>query len=811
MVEPDWPQLPRELLEMISDRLTRLDDHVRFRAVCRSWASIRPPPRVPRQMPWLLHPCNQDSDTRIFVSISENKFYRFSSPAFLGKRCCGSSYGWLALLDGTPEILLFNPLTEEKILLPNLTRLPEVLEFHEKGEEYIYQDFMGEHHTVDMDIMKNFFVHRIALSGDPTLVNQNSWAALCYDLRANRLAFCKVHEKSWTVLQDQPSRYVDFLIHKEQLYAVDSTGRVIICDLSSPENLVIVQPEASGPRRRYLVELRGTLLMVCAPMDSVVNLSEEEEENFYEALLDSDYSVIYDSGDGGGGPLHMEYKNRAFWFHVFELDEVERKLVKVNNLGNHALFLSQNYSLSLLASEVSGCRGNCIYYLDGFAVKGGTKTKKGYELCRFDLKSGATQYIITLVLHVPHSRRPFGQDTWFIPSSVANWIPTQSSQLAAEDSITWIPNVKGNFFIKSALDIHGQISFPGPLKPHEWKAIMQVNLPWRLQLCLWRVACGVLPTKMVAKTRYLVPESPCPFCHQVKESLEHLLLSCQFTQAAWLNSAWPLRISALENTRLAEWIRIVVNPSNALGINGNEAKKFLAYVAMFVVHLWGLRNSLVARGEEGQPLAFARGLNVNYGRLLRVWDFRQESEFRGAKWVPPPGNKVKVNFDVAICLDFAMLAMTCRDIEGRFLLAWTERLPTCDLIVGEAKAAFLAVSTAIEHGFTKIIVEGNDPAVIQPLQHWKTPPSRAIASVIADIRTLLGSTVSWRVKYVSVMENLATHNLACWAAFYDRSGSIPVSSLPFCVIYADDRGCPPMSGSKQVHEGGGSHRPTHPY
>ncbi|XP_048135797.1 uncharacterized protein LOC115734410 isoform X2 [Rhodamnia argentea] len=786
-VEPDWPQLPKELLEMISDRLTGLGDHVRFRAVCRSWASIRPP-----------------------SSIWENKFYRFSSREFLGKRCCGSSYGWLALLDGTPEILLFNPLTEEKILLPSLTRLPEVLEFHEKDEEYLYQDFMGEHHTVDMNIMKNFFVHRIALSGDPTLVNQNSWAALCYDLRANRLAFCKIHDKSWTVLQDQPSRYVDFLIHKEKLYAVDSTGRVIICDLGSPENLVIVQPvSVSGSRRRYLVELRGALLMVCVPMDNVVNLAEEE--NFYEALLDSDYSVIYDSEDGGRRPLHMEYKNRALWFHVFELDEVERRLVKVNNLGNHALFLSQNYSLSLLASEVPGCRGNCIYYLDGFTVKGGTNTKKGYELCRFNLKSGATQYIITLVLHVPDHCHPFGQDTWFIPSSVANWMPKQSSQLAAEDSITWIPNVKGNFFIKSALDINGQISFPGPLKPHEWKALMQVNLPRRLQLLLWRVACGVLPAKMVAKTRYLVPESPCPFCHQVRESLEHLLLSCQFTQAAWLNSAWPLHISALENTRLADWIRIVVNPSNVLGINGNEAKKFLAYVVMFVVHLWGLRNWLAASGEEGQPLVFARALNVNYGRFLQVWDFRQESEFRGAKWVPPPRNKVKVNFDVAICLDFAMLAMTCRDNEGRFLLAWTERLPACDLIVGEAKAAFLAVSTAIEYGFTKIIVEGNDPAVIQPLQHWKTPPSRAIANVIADIRTLLGSTVSWRVTYVSVMENLATHNLACWAAFYDRSGSIPVTSLPFCVIYADDRGCHPMSGSKQAREWSGNYRPTHPY
>ncbi|OWM73738.1 hypothetical protein CDL15_Pgr026842 [Punica granatum] len=88
-------------------------------------------------MPWAILPYHLDADARTFLNISENKFYQFKSPEFLGKRCCGSFHGWLALVDETPVISLYNPLSDEKILLPKLkTGLPEVLRFQKEHPDY---------------------------------------------------------------------------------------------------------------------------------------------------------------------------------------------------------------------------------------------------------------------------------------------------------------------------------------------------------------------------------------------------------------------------------------------------------------------------------------------------------------------------------------------------------------------------------------------------------------------------------------------------------------------------------------------------
>lgn len=109
--------------------------------------------RAPWQIPWILQPYNQNTDAQTSVSISENLFYQFSSREFLIERCCGSSYGWLAVVDRRPKISLFNLLADKKIL-PKLTELSDIQDFQENHEEYAYQDCRGfqHQHTVDTEL-----------------------------------------------------------------------------------------------------------------------------------------------------------------------------------------------------------------------------------------------------------------------------------------------------------------------------------------------------------------------------------------------------------------------------------------------------------------------------------------------------------------------------------------------------------------------------------------------------------------------------------------------------------------------------------
>lgn len=108
-------------------------------------------------------------------------------------------------------------------------------------------------------------------------------------------------------------------------------------------------------------------------------------------------------------------------------------------------------------------------------------------------------------------------------------------------------------------------------------------------------------------------------------------------------------------------------------------------------------------------------------------------------------------------------------------------------LFAEAIAALLTVGIAVKSGFSGIMSEGYAPVVMRPLWQWSIPPIWMITDVLADVKTLLTSAELWCVNCALLRENIATWNLNCWAAFYDGSGPIPISSLPARVIYAD--GC----------------------
>lgn len=108
-------------------------------------------------------------------------------------------------------------------------------------------------------------------------------------------------------------------------------------------------------------------------------------------------------------------------------------------------------------------------------------------------------------------------------------------------------------------------------------------------------------------------------------------------------------------------------------------------------------------------------------------------------------------------------------------------------LFAEAIAALLTVGIAVKSGFSEIMSEGYAPVIVRPLWQWHIPSIWMITDILADVKTLLTSAELWCVNYLLLMENIATWDLTCWAAFYDRSGPIPICSLRAHVIYAD--GC----------------------
>ena len=50
-------------------------------------------------------------------------------------------------------------------------------------------------------------------------------------------------------------------------------------------------------------------------------------------------------------------------FEVYKLDQECGRWVRVENLGDRVFFLGNDCSFSVSATDFSGCKGNCIYFI----------------------------------------------------------------------------------------------------------------------------------------------------------------------------------------------------------------------------------------------------------------------------------------------------------------------------------------------------------------------------------------------------------------------------------------------------------------
>ncbi|KAK9129343.1 hypothetical protein Sjap_009830 [Stephania japonica] len=353
----DWSQLPKDLLDQIARRLNYDTDILRFRSICSSWRSIAsyPPHRFPNRI--LLNPKSTSGqpDSGCFC-LSKHLILRLGLP--------GSTQGWLVKLEqSVPEkFLILNPLSDSRIrplpqLFPNFLDLMGV-QVTELGQEFVlrYTDNRPFSYTGDVYKEKVIFSSNSVWSDEPDFVIMTIHVS-------GKLALFSFRDNVWTVIDDLLSPYDDVIHHKGQFYAVDSAGRAVVIEVSNSLMTRDVAPSVFGGDKKYLVESDGELLLV----DRHIIADDESDSQSENCVMN--YTVKFD---------------------VFKLDHVGEVWVEVRNLGDRVLFLGDNCSFSAFASDLSGCRGNCIYFLEK-SCKSSREEDDGFNLSGirvFDLMNG---------------------------------------------------------------------------------------------------------------------------------------------------------------------------------------------------------------------------------------------------------------------------------------------------------------------------------------------------------------------------------------------------------------------------------------
>ncbi|XP_061361303.1 F-box protein SKIP23-like [Gastrolobium bilobum] len=337
----EWAELQPEIVELISKSLTIYADYLRFRCVCHSWRSSLPktPLHLPPQLPWLM------LSSRAFFDLSNNKTHLLNLPLSSHRtRICGSSHGWLVILDETPEVRLLNPITRATIALPPLYTFPNVTSFNYSniGREYLIRNPYGGVDAFNLRQMCNSFLRKVVLSSSPSQSDDDFTAFAIAG--HNNLAFCRKGYDSWVFVIEELYSWEDAVHHNGLFFAVSKGGIIAVCDVdgSFPPHVSIIQTTAP-------MQFSGDIHYIVFSGEDMLLVTR---------ILEHDFS---DEGDES----NLVY--RTVGFEIFKMNWSLLKWQKIETLGDRMLFIGGNSSLSFSASDFVGCFADCIYYTDDYS------------------------------------------------------------------------------------------------------------------------------------------------------------------------------------------------------------------------------------------------------------------------------------------------------------------------------------------------------------------------------------------------------------------------------------------------------------
>ena len=332
--EVDWSAFPKEILPLIGKTAQARIEVLRFRSVCASWRSSIPPLRgisPPLLLPFPF-PINSAGGQSF---LSQSTIYRLEPLDDNPNLSTCSSKSWLVNVEEFEpgRVRLLNPLSSlhiSRFVTGSFKKLINLLDFRvvEVGKAYKLQ------HSSGMNIAG---VNKLVLFPN------SKWTGCVEDklifglFHEGKLGCVKYGDKNWTSVDDHNFYYDDITIYKGQPYVVDRLGTVSWID-SSMKLIQFSPPLCALGNQKHLVESCGELYVV----DRIFDRGRRFDHDLRR------YRVC----------------PKTVNFEVYKLDQEWGRWVMVKNLGDRVFFLGKDSSFSVLATEFSKCKGNCIYFTD---------------------------------------------------------------------------------------------------------------------------------------------------------------------------------------------------------------------------------------------------------------------------------------------------------------------------------------------------------------------------------------------------------------------------------------------------------------
>jgi len=345
-----WSDLPKDLVLSILQRL-QLPEAIAFASVCTSWLSAATAAGVPRSctpmiMSWRDILESRESrgakgsssvNCKFLHLLDVHKAYDVRFPQGLCfMACCGSSHGWLILVNELANLVLYNPFTSEMIPLPPITDFTCVEAVcGSKGNIEAYN--FENHRVQDAKYLATWFYQKAVLSCSPS--KSANYVVMIIHRDNNWLSSVRAGDSNWqvaaTLVAQKADRYADCAYHNGMFYTVTFEGIVEKWDVDGP----------NGPAKEVIVAKRSSRRILS------------------RHLVSTPWGDLLEVRAFVANSRRMYRDGVAFRIFKVHLDGYEKvSPVPKIDLMEHAILIGLNHSACLSTKNFPWLRPCCIYF-----------------------------------------------------------------------------------------------------------------------------------------------------------------------------------------------------------------------------------------------------------------------------------------------------------------------------------------------------------------------------------------------------------------------------------------------------------------
>lgn len=211
----------------------------------------------------------------------------------------------------------------------------------------------------------------------------------------------------------------------------------------------------------------------------------------------------------------------------------------------------------------------------------------------------------------------------------------------------------------------------------------------------------------------------------------------------------------------------------SLKVPKEECNKFTLLTTILFDNMWRIQNQTTFVCHIHVPKKATEKINKTYFDHIVALSALKSPV--ATKWLPPPPNWVKINFDVAIPHSSTIVVIYRNEVrEDHF--ARSSLLPPSKPIQCEVQATILTLKLAIHRKLCFVVFEGDSNSMIKALQLCPFPPN-LLSPFLHIIRLSLSFLICWDFIFVNINIKFLAHNLAQWVVHCIWDRALTISSL----------------------------------